>query len=81
MNGSVIPSERPDHFMMEHWNPIGLMGVITAFNFPCAVFGWNFALGVVCGNLTMWKGAPSAPLISIACTNIINEVLEKNNCP
>jgi aldehyde dehydrogenase family 7 protein A1 len=57
------------------------MGVITAFNFPHAVLGWNFSIGAVCGNSTLWKGAPSTPLISIATTKIIHEVLAKNNCP
>lgn len=57
MNGSVIPSERPDHFMMERWNPLGIIGVITAFNFPAAVAGWNQALGFICGDLVLWKGS------------------------
>ena len=79
--GLVIPSERKNHFMMEQWNPLGypsiihyffsLIGVISAFNFPNAVFGWNFAIGLVCGDLTCWKGAPTTNLISIATTNII----------
>jgi len=81
LNGSVIPSERPDHFMMETWNPLGLIGVITAFNFPCAVFGWNFAIAAVCGDLTLWKGASSTSLITIATTKIVAEVLERNNIP
>lgn len=56
-----------------------LIGIITAFNFPAAVFGWNMALGLVCGNLLCWKGAPSTNLVTIACTNIIVDVLRKNN--
>lgn len=66
---------------MEQWNPLGLIGVITAFNFPCAVLGWNFAIAAICGDLTMWKGASTTSLITIATTRIIAEVLEKNNCP
>lgn len=69
--GLVIPSERPNHFMMEQWNPLGLIGVITAFNFPCAVFGWNLTIALVCGNLVCWKGAPSTNLTTIAMTKII----------
>jgi len=78
LNGLVIPSERPDHFMMERWNPLGVVGVITAFNFPAAVFGWNLALALVCGNSIVFKGAPTTNLVSIAMTNIISEVLRKN---
>jgi len=79
LNGKVIPSERPAHAMSEVWNPLGKVGVITAFNFPVAVFGWNLALALVCGNVVHWKGAPSAPLVTKATTSIINEVLAKHN--
>lgn len=65
--------------MMEQWNPLGLVGVISAFNFPTAVFGWNFCLAAMCGNLTMWKDAPSTPLCGVACTKIIVDILAKNN--
>ncbi|CAN6478710.1 unnamed protein product [Victoria cruziana] len=81
LNGSIIPSERPNHMMMEVWNPLGVVGVITAFNFPCAVLGWNACIALVCGNTVVWKGAPSTPLITIAMTNLVTEVLEKNNLP
>lgn len=81
LSGSVIPSERPDHFMMEQWNPLGLIGVITAFNFPCAVLGWNFAIAAICGDLTLWKGASSTSLVTLATTRVIAEVLEENNVP
>jgi len=77
--GQVIPSERKDHYMVEQWNPLGLIGVITAFNFPNAVFGWNFCIAAVCGNLTLWKGSPTVPLMTIATTKIIAEVLNRNN--
>ena len=81
IDGKILPSERPNHFMLEQWNPLGLIGVISAFNFPCAVFGWNFAIGSICGDLTMWKGAESTSLVTIACTKLVSEVLERNKCP
>ncbi|KAJ9687915.1 hypothetical protein PVL29_013911 [Vitis rotundifolia] len=81
INGSIIPSERPDHMMFEVWNPMGIVGVITAFNFPCAVLGWNACLALVCGNCVVWKGAPTTPLVTIAVTKLVAEVLEKNNLP
>ncbi|KAM0969960.1 hypothetical protein ACFX13_018381 [Malus domestica] len=81
LNGSIIPSERPDHMMFEVWNPLGIVGVITAFNFPCAVLGWNACIALVCGNCVVWKGAPTTPLVTIAVTKLIAEVLEKNNLP
>ncbi|CAI0419032.1 unnamed protein product [Linum tenue] len=81
LNGSVIPSERPNHVMLEMWNPLGIVGVITAFNFPSAVLGWNACLALVCGNCVVWKGAPTTPLVTIALTKLIAEVLEKNELP
>ena len=79
LNGSVIPSERPGHFMMERYNPLkGHVGIITAFNFPCAVAFWNSALSLVCGNTQLWKPADSLSLTSIACTKIIADVLTNN---
>jgi len=79
--GIVIPSERPNHALYEQWNPLGLVGIITAFNFPVAVAGWNTALSLVCGNTQIWKGAPSTPLVSVAVTKILSEVLDANNLP
>lgn len=81
LNGSIIPSERPNHMMMEVWNPLGIVGVITAFNFPCAVLGWNACIALVCGNCVVWKGASTTPLITIAMTELVAGVLEKNNLP
>ncbi|KAJ1967465.1 Alpha-aminoadipic semialdehyde dehydrogenase [Dispira parvispora] len=81
LNGKVVPSERPGHFMMEMWNPLGTLGVISAFNFPVAVYGWNSALSLVCGNPVVWKGAPSTSLCSVAVTKILAQVLEENNLP
>jgi len=77
LSGKMIPSERENHVIIENWNPLGLIGVITAFNFPAAVLGWNTAISLVCGDLTIWKGATSTSLISIAVTKIFAEVLEK----
>lgn len=67
--------------MMENWNPLGIVGVISAFNFPCAVYGWNLALAMITGNMTIWKPAPTTPLIAIATYKIIQEVLERNQVP
>ncbi len=79
--GKTLPSERDDHMIMENWNPLGLIGVITAFNFPAAVLGWNSAISMVCGDLTIWKGATSTSLVSIAITKVFNTVLTKWGFP
>jgi len=76
IGGQVLPSERPDHFMLENWNPLGMIGVITAFNFPMAVCGWNASLSMVCGNVQIWKGATTTSLCSIAITKIVAKVLD-----
>ena len=64
--------------MMEVWNPYGIVGIISAFNFPCAVHSWNAAIAMICGDLCVWKGAPSTPLTTIACGKIYARVLERN---
>jgi len=79
--GHVYPSERKGHMLLEQWNPLGVVGCITAFNFPCAPYGWNAAIAWVCGNVMLWKGAPSTSLVSIAMTKIQQKVLEANNLP
>ncbi|KAJ3112853.1 Aldehyde dehydrogenase 7 member B4 [Phlyctochytrium bullatum] len=81
LNGQVIPSERPGHFMMEQFHPLGVVGIISAFNFPAAVAGWNVALALITGNATIWKPSPSTPLVSIATTKIIEDVLKANGLP
>uniref|UniRef100_A0A8C5ARE9 Aldehyde dehydrogenase domain-containing protein n=1 Tax=Gadus morhua TaxID=8049 RepID=A0A8C5ARE9_GADMO len=81
IGGPILPSERPGHALLEQWNPVGLVGIITAFNFPVAVYGWNNALALICGNVCLWKGAPSTPLTSVAVTKIVAEVLEHNSLP
>jgi len=78
IDGKVLPSERPGHFMMEVWNPLGIIGVITAFNFPVAVCGWNATLAFICGDLMMWKGALTTSLCTIATGKIVADVLKKN---
>lgn len=67
--------------MMENWNPAGIVGVISAFNFPAAVYGWNSAISLVCGNPVLWKGAPTTNLTSIAISKLIAKVLEANSLP
>ena len=78
IGGRVIPSERPDHMMIEQWNPIGSMGIISAFNFPCAVSGWNTAIGLITGNTMIWKGHEEASLVSVATSKIVTDVLRDN---
>ncbi|GAA5828372.1 hypothetical protein JCM11251_006218 [Rhodosporidiobolus azoricus] len=78
VGGSLIPSERPRHQLAEFANPLGVVGVITAFNFPNAVYFWNFSLSSITGNATIWKPSPSSSLISIASTKVIQEVLAAN---
>jgi aldehyde dehydrogenase (NAD+) len=68
--GLTIASERPGHRMMETWHPLGVVGVISAFNFPCAVWSWNFALAIVCGNSVVWKPSEKTPLTALACQAI-----------
>jgi len=79
--GQILPSERSQHVIIEKWNPLGVIGVISAFNFPNAVFGWNAAIALAVGNTVIWKGAPSTPLVSVATTRIVTEVLKRNNLP
>ena len=79
--GLTMPSERPDHRMYEQWHPLGVVGIISASNFPVAVWAWNAALAWVCGDVCVWKGSEKAPLCAIACQNIFKEVLEANDLP
>lgn len=79
--GQVLPSERPEHFMMEQWHPVGGLGIICAFNFPVAVAGWNAAISMTCGNTHIWKSAPTTMLCSIATQKIMASVLERNGLP
>jgi aldehyde dehydrogenase (NAD+) len=79
--GLTMHSERPMHRMYEQWHPIGIVGVITAFNFPVAVWAWNAALALVCGDVCIWKPSHKTPLCSVACQHIWNEVAKENNLP
>jgi aldehyde dehydrogenase family 7 protein A1 len=78
IDGKVLNSERPGHFMMEMWNPVGNVGVITAFNFPVAVAGWNTALALICGDQILHKGAPSTSLVTVALGKIVVDTLAKH---
>jgi aldehyde dehydrogenase (NAD+) len=76
--GLTIASERPGHRMMEQWHPLGVVGIITAFNFPVAVWAWNSALAAVCGDSCIWKPSSHTPLTAIACTSIAEQVCRAN---
>jgi aldehyde dehydrogenase (NAD+) len=76
--GLTMPSERPGHRMYEQWHPLGVVGVISAFNFPVAVWSWNAALAWVCGDSTLWKPSSQTPLTAIACVKIAARVFERN---
>ena len=79
--GKTMHSERPQHRMYEQWHPIGPVGVISAFNFPVAVWSWNAFLSAICGNTTIWKPSEETPLCAIAVQNICKEVLKANDVP
>ena len=75
--GNTMHSERPEHRMMEQWHPLGVVGVISAFNFPVAVWAWNAFLAIICGNTVIWKPSPKTPLCAIAVQHICNAVTER----
>ena len=77
--GLSMHSERPGHRMYEQWHPLGVVGIISAFNFPVAVWSWNSMLALVCGDVCVWKPSEKTPLCGIACQHIISEVFAKNN--
>ena len=79
--GLTMPSERRNHRLQEQWHPLGLTAVITAFNFPAAVWSWNTALALVCGDTILWKPSSKTPLTAIACTKIAERVLKRNGYP
>ncbi|MEM6297883.1 MAG: aldehyde dehydrogenase family protein [Bacteroidota bacterium] len=79
--GLTMHSERPDHRMYEQYHPLGVVGVISAFNFPVAVWSWNAMLAAVCGDVIIWKPSEKTPLTAIACQNIVAEVLKENDLP
>src|SRR5882757_9175428 len=81
LHGLTMHSERPGHRMYEQYHPLGIVGVISAFNFPVAVWSWNSMLAWVCGDVCIWKPSEKTPLCSIACQNIVSQVFKKNNVP
>jgi aldehyde dehydrogenase (NAD+) len=81
LHGLTMHSERPDHRMYEQWHPIGPVGIITAFNFPVAVWSWNAMIAWVCGDVCIWKPSEKTPLCGIACQLIASEIFEKNGVP
>jgi aldehyde dehydrogenase (NAD+) len=81
LGGHTLPSERPAHRLYEQWHPLGVVGVISAFNFPVAVWSWNAFIAAVCGNVTVWKPSPKAPLTSVAVQRLCNAALEAGGFP
>ncbi len=81
LHGLTMHSERPGHRMYEQWHPLGVVGIISAFNFPVAVWSWNAMLAWICGDVCVWKPSEKTPLSAIACQNIITEVFKKNSVP
>ena len=79
--GLTMHSERPRHRMSEQWHPLGVVGIISAFNFPVAVWSWNAFLGVVCGNACVWKPSHKTPLTALAVQRLCNSVVEANHLP
>ena len=79
--GNSMHSERPGHRMYEQWHPIGIVGVISAFNFPVAVWSWNAFLAAVCGDITIWKPSPKTPLTAVASMKVCNEALRAAGFP
>ncbi|MFN3801551.1 aldehyde dehydrogenase family protein, partial [Belliella pelovolcani] len=79
--GLTMHSERPSHRMYEQWHPLGIVGIISAFNFPVAVWSWNSMIAMVCGDVCVWKPSEKAPLSGVACQHIIAKVLSDNSLP
>lgn len=79
--GKTMHSERANHRLYEQWHPYGIVGVISAFNFPVAVWSWNAFISAICGNVTLWKPSAKTPLCAVAVQHICNKVLRANDCP
>ena len=79
--GLTMHSERPQHRMYEQWHPLGVVGIITAFNFPVAVWSWNALLAAVCGNVSVWKPSPKTPLAALAVQQLCNRVMQAHGLP
>ncbi|MBA3409705.1 MAG: aldehyde dehydrogenase family protein, partial [Geodermatophilaceae bacterium] len=81
LDGRTMPSERPGHRLMETWHPLGVVGVISAFNFPAAVWSWNTALALVCGDTVVWKPSPLAALTAAACSALLDRAAAECDAP
>jgi aldehyde dehydrogenase (NAD+) len=81
LGGKTLPSERPSHRMMEQWHPLGVVGVISAFNFPVAVYAWNAAIALVCGDVVLWKPSEKTPLTAIAVQRMLAELAQEHGHP
>lgn len=81
LHGLTMHSERPQHRMYEQWHPLGIVGIISAFNFPVAVWSWNAMIAAVCGDVCIWKPSEKTPLSAIACQHLLAKVLKQNNLP
>ncbi|MBL7700322.1 MAG: aldehyde dehydrogenase family protein [Chitinophagaceae bacterium] len=81
LHGLTMHSERPAHRMYEQWHPLGIVGIISAFNFPVAVWSWNAMLAWVCGDVCIWKPSEKTPLCAVACQHIVADIFNKNNVP
>ncbi len=81
LHGLTMHSERPSHRMYEQWHPMGIVGIISAFNFPVAVWSWNACIAWICGDVCIWKPSEKTPLCGIACQNIFQKVLKNNDLP
>ena len=79
--GLSMHSERPSHRMYEQWHPLGIVGIISAFNFPVAVWSWNAMIALICGDVCIWKPSEKTPLCAVACQNILHKVLKENDVP
>lgn len=79
--GRTMPSERPGHRLMETWHPLGVVGVISAFNFPAAVWSWNTAIALVCGDPVIWKPSEAAPLTALACGRLLDQAIAESEAP
>lgn len=79
--GLTMHSERPGHRMYEQWHPLGIVGIISAFNFPVAVWSWNAMIAMVCGDVVVWKPSEKAPMCGVACQNIFQKILKDNKIP
>ena len=81
IGGATLPSERPDHRMFEQWHPLGPVGVITAFNFPVAVWSWNALVAAICGDTIVWKPSEKTPLTAVAVQKICNRAVSYTHLP